>query len=308
MKEELKLKVIPSERCDLDFAWYLMIRDELLRKTVGRAKRVLDVGCGKGDVLLMLSRQIGWGIGVDISRGEVKAAEKKRKKRRIKNLEFMKANALDLPFPSNSFDVVLCLGDVLSSSNLYGQGGRALSEIKRVLKKDGLTAYEGMEWNWEFRMSRGYWTFFSRTEDGRFHFNRAKRTASGRETNRSYEVLPNTPLHHWILKQKWPLSPQGHNTSLDIVEEKPIPRRWIKFRHLRKYQFYTPRSLKRKYEKAGFRDVEAFAYGQTYDIVTKAGLLETVRPSMAKLARAEAELILKTRQGSGPWLFLVARK
>jgi len=306
MREDLKLKVL-FDPCCIDLAWYNMIRDELLRKTVGQAGQVLDVGCGKGDVLLMLSKQIGFGVGMDISRDEVASAERKRKKRRVKNLTFLRANALALPFPSSAFDVVLCLGDVLNYSNLAGQGGRVLSETKRVLKKDGLTAYEGMEWDWEYRMSP-YWTYFERTKDGRFHFNRAKRTASGRETGRSYEVLPGTPLHHWILKQKWPVSPQGYPCTFDVVEEKPIPRKWLKFRHIGKHQYHTPRSLKRKYEKAGFRDVEVFAYGETYDIVTKAGLLETVGRFKAKLARAEAKLILKTRMGSGPWLLLIARK
>jgi ubiquinone/menaquinone biosynthesis C-methylase UbiE len=269
---------------------------------------VLDVGCGQGDVLLALSRQIEWGVGMDISGNEVAAAERKRKKRRIKNLEFLQANALDIPFPSNAFDVVLCLGDVLNYSNLFWKEGRVLAEIKRVLKRDGLTAYEGMEWDWDFRMGSGSWTYFSRTKDGRFHFNRAKRTASGRETSRSYEVLPSTPLHHWILKQQWPISPQGFTCTLDIVEEKPIPRKWLKFRDISKNRYLTLRGLKRNYEKAGFKDVEVFPYGETYDIVTKAGLLETIRPHMAKLAKAEAELILETRQGSGPWLFLIARR
>ena len=307
MKEELKLKVIPYDPDDLDLTWGFMIRDELLRRTVGQAKRVLDVGCGKGDVLLALSRQIGRGVGMDISGGEVAAAERKRKKRRINNLKFLRANALNIPFPPRAFDVVLCLGDVFSTSNLYGQTGRVLSEIKRVLKEGGLTAYEGMEWGWEYSLSP-YWICFSRTKNGRFHFHRIRRTPSGRETARSYEVLPDTPLHHWILEQKWPHSPQGHHTSLDVFEEKPIPRRYLKFRGAARYQYYTPRSLKRKYERIGFCDVEAFAYGGTYNIVTKAGLLGTLEPSMARLARAEAKLILETRQGSGPWLFLIARR
>ena len=51
-----------------------------------------------------------------------------------------------------------------------------------------------------------------------------------------------------------------------------------------------------------------FAYGQTYDITYKAGLLETIGCFKAELARAEAELIFQLRMGSGPWLFLVARK
>ena len=304
--ESLKLKVL-SNPCDVDFTWYNMIRAELLRTTVQRAEQALDVGCGQGEVLLMLSKQIGQGVGVDILEDDVDAAENMRKKKGVENLEFIKANVVDLPFASSTFDVVLCLGDVLSYSNLYGQQERALSEIKRVLRDDGLTVYEGMNWDWEYKVSP-YWTFFTHTDDGRFHFHRAKRIASGCETIREYEVVPETPIYDWILQQNWPLSPLDDSTSLDVIEESPIPQRYLKFRGVSSGQYYTPHALKRKYEKIGFRDVEVFAYGQTYDIVSKAGLLETVGQWKAELAKAEAEMIFHLRMGSGPWLFLVARR
>jgi len=37
--------------------------------------------------------------------------------------------------------------------NLNGQHDCVLSEIKRVLKDDGLTVYEGMNWDWEYKVS-----------------------------------------------------------------------------------------------------------------------------------------------------------
>ncbi|MBC8229566.1 class I SAM-dependent methyltransferase [bacterium] len=299
------LKVF-SNPCDVDFTWYNMIRAELLRKTVQQAEGVLDVGCGRGEVLLMLSKQIGWGVGVDISEDDIVTAENTRKKQGIKNVEFRHANALDLPFALSTFDVVLCLGDVFGYFNLNEQHDRVLSEIKRVLKNDGLTVYEGMNWAWEYKVSP-YWTCFSRTDDGSFCFGRNKRTASGRETSRTYEVVPETPLHEWILQQDWPVSPQGYNTTLDVVEKKPIPERWLKFQGANSGQYYTSHALKRKYKNNGFRNVKVCAYGQTYDIVNKAGLLETVGQWKPELAKAEAEMIFKLRMGSGPWIFLVAR-
>jgi len=305
--------VLPSDPCEVDFTWYNMNRAELLRKTLQQAERELDVGCGQGEVLFMLSKQIGWGVGLDLSKDDadkprpIVAAEHTRRKRGFKNLAFIQANLLDLPFASSTFDVVLCLGDVLSYPNLYGQQDRVLSEMKRVLKDGGLTLHECMNWDWEYKVSP-YWTFFTRTDDGCFYFHQAERTASGREMTRKYEVVPETPLHDWILQQNWPVNPQGHNTALDVIEEKPIPQRWLKFRGVNRYQNYTPRTLKKKVEKVGFRDVEVFAYGQTYDIVSKAGLLETVGRSKAELAEAEAEMAFQLRMGSGPWLFLVARK
>ncbi len=74
--------------------------------------------------------------------------------------------------------------------------------------------------------------------------------------------------------------------SLDVVEEKPTPQRWLRYRGLNRCQFYSAHSLKRMYSKAGFHDVEVCAYGQTYDIVSNAGLLDELKPLIERLARA----------------------
>ena len=307
MCETPKVKVLPSGTCDLDFTWYELIRDELLRRTVPEGARVLDVGCGAGDVLRLLSGRIEHGVGVDISGECVTKARGRAIEAGMVNLEFQQANVLDLPFPAAAFDVVLCLGDVLSSSTVYGKQDRALGEMRRALAESGVTVYEGMNWEWEY-VGSPRWTFFSRTADGRFLFQRVKRTPSGRETARTYDVAPGSPLHDWLVGQDWPISPSGHDVSLDVVEEDPLPQRWLRHRGLNKYQFYGARSLKRMYGKAGFCKVEVSAYGQTYDIVNNAGLLDELRPVMRRLAEAEAELTLKQRTGSGPWLFLLAHR
>jgi len=305
--EELKLRVVPSPPCDLDFAWYEMIRDELLGKTVPAGSCVLDVGCGRGEVLLMLSEQVKSGTGIGVSEDDIAAAERARKDRCVENVEFHLANAADLPFPDASFDVVLCLGDVLCYSNLFGKKDRVLAEIRRVLRVEGVAVHDCMNWEWEYRTSP-YWTHFSRAGPGRFQFSRVKRTASGIEVSRNYEVLGDTPLHEWLLQQSWPASPQGHNTSLDVAEERRIPRRCLKYLEVSKHQHFTPHGLRRAYMKAGFRELGAFSYGQTYDIASKAGLLENLKDARPALAKAEAELALQQRTGSGPWLFLIARK
>jgi hypothetical protein len=128
------------------------------------------------------------------------------------------------------------------------------------------------------------------------------------ETSRDYEVVPATPLHQWILEQEWPVSPQGWNTRLEVKEDAPIPEEWLKIRGVSRTRHYSLRDLERLYKQAGFRRAEAVPYGQTYDIVVKAGLLDQIGASQSALAAAESELAFTLRLGSGPWLFLVAEK
>ena len=100
MTESVNLQVNPTVPTDLDFAWYEEIRTVLVGNTVGSARRVLDVGCGPGRVLLALAAQIGNGVGVDIDRGQLALAESARNKRQITNVSFQNANALSTRFGS----------------------------------------------------------------------------------------------------------------------------------------------------------------------------------------------------------------
>lgn len=311
MKTELNLRVLPSEPTEVDFTWYQMIRTQLLKKMIQQAERVLDVGCGVGEDLLMLSQQIRNGIGVDISEKNICSARKSGREKGISNVEFIVTNALNLPFKSNMFDLVLCLGDVLCSSSLYEHQDVVVSEIWRVLKQDGLTVYDCMNWDWEYKSSSD-WSFFTVSESGVFYFHRTKRTASGTEATYTYEVVSNTPLEDWVASQTWPSDyPQGDdvcNVSLDVVEESQIPDNYLVFRGVSKHQHYTPQSLRERYEGNRFKEVEVIPYGQTYDVVSKAGALDKVLPLRAELAEAEAEICFNLRVGGGPWLFLVGKK
>lgn len=309
MSKLLNLEVVRTQPCDLDFAWYDEIRAGLLRKTVGHVGRVLDVGCGRGDVLLTLSGQIEEGIGIDICPGDLNRAESERQQRQITNVTFRHADARALPFADGSFDVVLLLGDVLTYL-ADGEHAVVVAELRRILKEEGIAVHESMNWDWEYR-----WPYppsdiaFTRSGKGDYTMHRLRRNASGLETSQDYEVVLATPLHQWILEQEWPVSPQGANTKLEVKENAPIPKEWLKFRGVSRTRHYRSRDLERLYKRAGFRHTEAFAYGQIYDIVVKkAELLEPIGVFQSALAAAEAELAFTLRLGSGPWLFLVAEK
>jgi len=308
MSERPNLTVVPQEPCDVDFAWYNEIRAHLLRRTVGEADQVLDVGCGPGDVLLMLSEQIGAGIGIDICEDDLSRAESERQRRKVANVAFRHADATALPFPDERFDTVLLLGDVLTYIE-PGKHEAVIAELNRVLKGGGTAVHESMNWDWEYS-----WPYppsdvtFTRSGTGDFTMHRIERDASGLETSQDDAVLPAMPLHRWISEQEWPVSPQGANTWLVVKEDAPIPKEWLKFCGTSQTRHYGPRDLQQLYKSAGFRHIEVLGYGQTYDIANKAGLLEQLAPFQSQLAEAEAELAFTLRMGCGPWLYLVAVK
>lgn len=95
-------------------------------------KKILDVGCGTGDLLNYIAKRnkkvLLW--GVDISKDVLKRAEKnKYSKREI----FKKINANKLPFEDNFFNEVYCYEVLEHVEDL----DKVLKEIKRVLKSKG---------------------------------------------------------------------------------------------------------------------------------------------------------------------------
>ncbi len=93
---------------------------------------LLDVGCGEGRTLAMLDERkvVARGVGVDLLPERVDRA-----RRASPMLEFQVADGTRLPFPDQSFDVVLAM-TVFSSIPRPARQGIA-AEIARVLRPDG---------------------------------------------------------------------------------------------------------------------------------------------------------------------------
>jgi SAM-dependent methyltransferase len=90
--------------------------------------RVLDIGCGIGEILSMLrqTRQCRC-AGMDISPAAIR-------KLLLAGIEGKVSALPEVPFPSASFDAVLCTETLEHVSNV----NRSLAEIRRVLKPGGL--------------------------------------------------------------------------------------------------------------------------------------------------------------------------
>lgn len=124
----------------------LSIWAELLDElALGGDERVLDVGCGRGAVLVLAAHRLAQGraVGADIWRridqsgNTPTAAEHNAVVEGVSDrVELVDADARDLPFPPGSFDLVV---SNLTIHNIVGADGqrRALEEIVRVLRPGG---------------------------------------------------------------------------------------------------------------------------------------------------------------------------
>ncbi len=95
----------------------------MLRTKSGKA---LDLGCGTGNYTLELKRRGFDVIGLDASEGMLRIA-------RSKGLNCIKGNAYSLPFPDESFDLVLSV----TMFEFIHEPEKVLAEIYRVLKPGG---------------------------------------------------------------------------------------------------------------------------------------------------------------------------
>jgi len=94
-------------------------------------KDVLEVGCGPGLGLSMLSNHAKMIAGGDITKESLRLAKKKCMGRN--NIAVISMDAHDMPFKSESFDVIICVATII-----YLELPKFLSECYRVLRKGGL--------------------------------------------------------------------------------------------------------------------------------------------------------------------------
>ena len=99
---------------------------------------VLDVGCGIGSIALDLASTVAPGrmVGIDADAGQIEVARRSAAERGIDNAEFLTASVYQLPFEDATFDVVYANAVLMYVRDQV----RALVEMRRVLRPDGLAA------------------------------------------------------------------------------------------------------------------------------------------------------------------------
>jgi SAM-dependent methyltransferase len=99
-----------------------------------KGKKILDVGCGPGLHMLLLSeKKAGAVVGVDVDREKIKSSVDIVTKLHESGPVSFVADATRLPFTDDAFDVLMC-SDVLEHIR---DDEKALSEFSRVLRKSG---------------------------------------------------------------------------------------------------------------------------------------------------------------------------
>lgn len=114
-------------------------KDTMRKMNVQEGSKALDLCCGTGDWTIALANEVGSNgevVGLDFSKNMLKVGEEKIKKLHLDQVKLVHGNAMELPFPDNTFDYVT-IGFGLRNVPDYVQ---VLKEMNRVLKPGGLAA------------------------------------------------------------------------------------------------------------------------------------------------------------------------
>lgn len=112
-------------------------KDAMKRMDVKQGSHALDVCCGTADWTIALAEAVGPSgnvTGLDFSQNMLNVGIEKVKKLGLSHVNLIHGNAMELPFPDNSFDFVT-IGFGLRNVPDYLQ---VLKEMYRVLKPGGM--------------------------------------------------------------------------------------------------------------------------------------------------------------------------
>lgn len=114
----------------------------LNKMTIPAGSSVLDIGCGAGFISNPLANDGYRVTGIDVAEGALETARKFSNP--LKQSQYITADAYQLPFADQSFDVVMMLDFLEHIDDMP----RALAEAHRVLKPDGIYIFHTFNRTW----------------------------------------------------------------------------------------------------------------------------------------------------------------
>jgi len=121
---------------NIDHRWRRVCAGEVRKKLAALPARILDVGCGTGDLAIEFSR-FGRVTGCDFSYPMLEIGRRKTREAAFGNpIDLLAGDGLKLPFRDASFDAVVSAFVLRNLSDL----DNGLREMRRVLRPGGVLA------------------------------------------------------------------------------------------------------------------------------------------------------------------------
>ena len=101
--------------------------------------KILDIGCAVGQLAMALAAQGHEAAGIDLDEDMIRKARKKASDQGVKSdFSVMDMMAVDKHFRSNSFDMVLCLGNTMVHLQSLEEMQIFITKVFRLLKENGV--------------------------------------------------------------------------------------------------------------------------------------------------------------------------
>lgn len=106
--------------------------------------RVVEVGCGSGNIACWVAGQVGPGgsvVGIDNSPGQIEQAREQARARKLTNVEFQVADAYSPRLAEATFDLAYCRLVLIHLT----RPAEALAAMKSLVRPGGIVACEEMD-------------------------------------------------------------------------------------------------------------------------------------------------------------------